>query len=74
MAKTSKRGKRRIGRQGALEALTPQDMLDAISRPSPEEKQKLLREGGFIDANGKLAQRYRSWGKRVSRTEVPSRV
>jgi hypothetical protein len=74
MAKTSKRGKRRIGRQGALEVWTPQELLDAITRPSPKEKLKVLREAGILDARGKLAPMYRSWGNRVSRTESGGRA
>jgi hypothetical protein len=72
MAKTNRRGKRRIGRQGPLEASTPQEMLDAITRPSEKVKLKVIREIGVLDAKGNIGQRYRSWGKRVSRTQCGS--
>jgi hypothetical protein len=69
MAKTSKRTLKRVGRQAAPGVWAPQDLLDAIARPSTEEKVKMLRDAGILDANGKLAKKYRSWGSRVSRTE-----
>jgi hypothetical protein len=69
MAKARKRLKRRIGRQAPPGAWTPQELLDAINRPSREEKVKMLREIGILDARGKLARKYRSWGTRVSRTQ-----
>jgi hypothetical protein len=69
MARMGKRAPRRVGRQAAPGVWAPQDLLDAIARPSTEEKIKLLREVGILDATGKLARKYRSWGKRVSRTE-----
>ncbi len=70
MAKTSKRTKRRVGRQAALGVWSPQDLLAAIERPSREEKLQMLRKVGILDATGKLASKYRSWGTRVSRTET----
>jgi hypothetical protein len=70
MAKTSKRAKWPIGRQAAPGVWSPQELLDAIARPSREEKLEMLREVGILDATGKLASKYRSWGTRVSRTET----
>lgn len=69
MAKTRRRLKRRIGRQAPPGAWTPQELLDAIARPSREEKMKMLREIGILDSHGKLAKKYLSWGTRVSRTQ-----
>jgi len=69
MAKTRRRLKRRIGRQAPPGVWTPQELRDAITRPSREEKMKMLREIGILDARGKLARKYRSWGTRVSRTQ-----
>jgi hypothetical protein len=47
---------------------SPKELLDAIRRPSREEKLKMLRDVGIIDAKGELAKKYRTWGTRVSRT------
>jgi hypothetical protein len=70
MAKTRRRGPKHVGRQAAPGVWAPQDLLDAIARPSTAEKVKMLREAGILDASGKLAKKYRSWGSRVSRTDV----
>jgi hypothetical protein len=43
-------------------------LLAALKKPSPTRKQELLRESGILDAKGKIAKKYRSWGNRVSRT------
>jgi hypothetical protein len=69
MAKTSSKGRSRVGRQAAPDAWSPDDLVEAIRLPSLERKIELLREVGILDARGKLASKYRSWGKRVSRTE-----
>ena len=69
MAKT-KRAKAVVGRQAPPGVWSPKDLLDAVARPSREEKVKMLREVGIIDAKGGLAKKYRSWGSRVSRTEA----
>ena len=74
MAKTSERRKpqgsvrNEIGRQAANEVWSPSELLEALKKPSRARKQELLREVGIIDARGKISKRYRSWGKRVSRT------
>ena len=44
--------------------------MTTVARPSREEKVKMLREVGIIDAKGELAKKYRSWGSRVSRTDA----
>ena len=48
---------------------SPSDLLEAIRKPSRARKIELLRDAGILDARGKLAKKYRSWGSRVSRTE-----
>ena len=74
MAKTTERRKPQafvrgdIGRQAANEVWCPSDLLEALKKPSKARKQELLREVGIIDARRKISKRYRSWGKRVSRT------
>lgn len=73
MAKTSR--KRRDARpepdtQAPPGTWTPDELIAAVHRPSAERKLELLREAGILDASGKLAQKYRSWGTRVSRTET----
>lgn len=69
MAKTSKAPKDRVGRQAPKGVWSPKELLDAIAKPSREQKLALLREVGILDENGKLAPKYKSWGSRVSRTE-----
>jgi hypothetical protein len=69
MAKTRKRGPKHIGPQAPRGVLTPQDMRDALKKPSLAEKLKMLRTAGILDSRGKLAKKYRSWGNRVSRTQ-----
>jgi hypothetical protein len=69
MAKTRKPRAKGISRQAPPEVWTPQELRDAISKPSLAEKIKLLREVGILDSRGKLAKKYRSWGNRVSRTQ-----
>ena len=59
---------RNIGRQAPPEVWTPQELLDALKKPSMAEKIKMLRTAGILDSRGKLAKKYRSWGNRVSRT------
>jgi hypothetical protein len=70
MAKTRSRagGANRVGPQAAPGTWTPEDLLRAIAEPSLDEKLALLRTVGILDASGKLAKRYRSWGSKVSRT------
>lgn len=73
MAKTTR--KRRAPRpepdtQAPPGTWTPDELIAAVHRPSFERKLELLREAGILDASGKLAQKYRSWGTRVSRTET----
>ncbi len=73
MAKTSR--KRRTAApepdtQAPPGTWTPDELIAAVRRPSAERKLELLREAGILDASGKLAQKYRSWGTRVSRTET----
>lgn len=70
MAKTRKRAAKRIGRQAAPEVWTPQELRDALTKPSLAEKLKMLRTAGILDSRGKLAKKYRSWGNRVSRTQT----
>ena len=69
MAKT-KRAPARVDRQAARAVSSPKELLDAISKPSREEKVRMLREAGILDARGQLAKKYRSWGTRVSRTDA----
>jgi hypothetical protein len=69
MAKT-KLTKARVGRQAPVGVWSPKELLDAVRKPSREEKVRMLREVGIIDAKGELAKKYRSWGTRVSRTEA----
>jgi hypothetical protein len=70
MAKTRKRAPTRIGPQAPPGVWTPQELRDAIKKPSLAEKVKMLREAGILDSRGKLAKKYRSWGNRVSRTQT----
>jgi hypothetical protein len=49
---------------------TSDELIAAVRRPTPERKLELLREVGILDASGRLAKEYRSWGKRVSRTSM----
>jgi hypothetical protein len=78
MAKTRKRASRtakrepprNIGPQAPAGVWTPQELLDALRKPSLAEKVKMLREVGILDSRGKLAKKYRSWGNRVSRTQT----
>ena len=70
MAKTkSKRAPTRVGRQAAVGAWAPSELAAAIREPTLARKVELLREIGILDAKGKLAKKYRSWGSRVSRTD-----
>jgi hypothetical protein len=69
MAKTSSRRISRVGRQSAPGTWSPHQLMAAIRQPTLVRKLELLREVGILDATGKLASKYRSWGTRVSRTE-----
>ena len=69
MAKKRKRAPRQIGRQAAPEVWTPQELRDALRKPSLAEKIKMLRTSGILDSRGNLAKKYRSPGNRVSRTQ-----
>lgn len=42
--------------------------MAALRSGTMEEKIEVLKEAGIVDANGKLARRYRSWGTKVTRT------
>lgn len=68
MAKTGKRGAKRVGRPAAGAASAPNELAAAIRKPTLARKLELLREVGILDDKGKLAKKYRSWGTRVSRT------
>jgi hypothetical protein len=78
MAKTRKRSletkkrasSRNIGPQAPADVWTPQELLDALRKPSLAEKVKMLRDVGILDSRGKLAKKYRSPGNRVSRTQT----
>ena len=70
MAKKRKRAPKNVGRQAPAEVWTPQELLDALRKPSLAEKIKMLRTSGILDSRGKLAKKYRSPGKRVSRTQT----
>jgi len=63
-------GEDAVARQAPAEVWSPSDLLAALKKPSPARKQELLREAGILDAKGKLAKKYRSWGDRVSRTMI----
>jgi len=39
-----------------------------LKKASAAQKQELLRKTGILDQSGKLSKKYRTWGKRVSRT------
>jgi len=69
MAKT-KPTKPRGDRQAPAGVWSPKELLDGVRRPSREEKIRMLREVGIIDAKRGLAKKYRSCGARVSRTEA----
>lgn len=60
-----------VGRQAADAVWSPRELLDVLKKPPRVRKQELLREVGILEASGKLAKRYRSWGNRVSRTSFP---
>lgn len=70
MATKKKRRAREPDTQAPPGTWTPDELIAAVHRPSFERKLELLREAGIFDASGKLAQKYRSWGTRVSRTET----
>jgi hypothetical protein len=70
MAKKRKRAPKRIGPQAPPGVLTPQEMLDALRKPSLAEKIKMLRTSGILDSRGNLAKKYRSPGNRVSRAQT----
>lgn len=56
------------GPQAPPGAWTPAELRAALQRPSLARKLELLREVGILDARGRIARMYRSWGRRVSRT------
>lgn len=70
MATRRKRRPRVPDTQAPPGTWTPAELIAAVHRPWFERKLELLREAGILDASGKLAQKYRSWGTRVSRTEA----
>ena len=44
--------------------------MAAVQRGTIEEKVALLKKAGILDENGEVAEKYRSWGSKVSRTMV----
>lgn len=49
---------------------TPAELMAAVQRGTIEEKVALLRKAGILDESGEVAEKYRSWGSKVSRTMV----
>lgn len=58
------------GPQAPRGTWTPAELAAAIQRGTVEEDLALLKEVGILDENGEVAERYRSWGSKVSRTMV----
>jgi hypothetical protein len=73
MAKTVKprRSKTRMPRPGPQAppgVWTPEQLAAALAPGTLEQELALLRTAGILDARGELAKRYRSWGRKASRT------
>ncbi|HSN99736.1 MAG TPA: hypothetical protein VLS89_15680 [Candidatus Nanopelagicales bacterium] len=58
------------GPQAPRGTWTPAELSAAIRRGTLEEKVALLKKIGILDENGEVAEKYRSWGSKVSRTMV----
>lgn len=75
MAKTAKRkGSKRTtpdaGPQAPPGVWTPAELAAALARGSIDDDIALLRTSGILDQKGELAKKYRTWGRKVSRTPM----
>jgi hypothetical protein len=56
------------GPQAPVDAWSPEQLSKALKRGSVKAKVDLLKRAGILNSKGKLARKYRSWGKKVVRT------
>jgi hypothetical protein len=58
----------RPGPQAPPGVWTPENLAAALAPGTLEEEVALLRVAGILDKRGDLAKKYRSWGRKASRT------
>jgi hypothetical protein len=69
-AKASKRKVPEAGPQAPPGVWTPAELSAALARGSIDDDIALLRTSGILDQTGELAKKYRTWGRKVSRTPM----
>ena len=52
---------------------TPAHLVAALRRAHRLDRVHAMKASGVLTRDGKLSKRYRTWGKRVTVTEVPTR-
>lgn len=72
-SKGSKRTAPKAGPQAPVGVWTPAELAAAIARGSIDDDIALLRTSGILDEKGELAKKYRTWGRKVSRTPMIER-
>lgn len=68
MAKKMPRKSTQSSRQAPLGVWSPENLGQALEMGTTEEKIALLSKIGILTKDGRLARRYTSWGKVISRT------
>ena len=68
--KKEKASERQPSRQAPVGTWSPENLKQALSAGTTDEKVAMLTELGILTQDGKLAPRYKNWGDDVvSRTE-----
>jgi hypothetical protein len=72
MGRTKALAKRNVapapGRQAPVGAWSPSQLLSALKSGTREDKRAIAKAAGIIDAKGKITEKYRNWGNKVTRT------
>ena len=58
------------GPQSPSDTWSPNDLTEALTSGSIDQKRAAVRAAGIIDEDGKITKKYRNWGGKITRTST----